>query len=174
MDDFCRCQMRADETSSEPKYLFGAVFCSTSLHPPLVGYGVSRCASRFVYLIFARSFWHQTVHGACRSVAHLPAVSKSKNPYLQVDWFHACLGRVGPHVSTDPFGIKITADVLVPRLGIVFRRLLRLGSSPACWLIAYCLLSSTDLRGLVCCTRLIRNLITACSASFHLLLLEFD
>ena len=30
------------------------------------------------------------------------------------------------------------------------------------------------LRGLVCCTRLKRTLITACSASFHLLLLEFD
>ena len=28
--------------------------------------------------------------------------------------------------------------------------------------------------GLVCCTRLIRTLITVCSASFHLLQLEFD
>ena len=30
------------------------------------------------------------------------------------------------------------------------------------------------LLGLVCCTRLMRTLITVCSASFHLLLLEFD
>ena len=30
------------------------------------------------------------------------------------------------------------------------------------------------LLGLVCCTRLIRTLITVCSASFHLLPLEFD
>ena len=31
-----------------------------------------------------------------------------------------------------------------------------------------------ELLGLVCCTRLMRTLITLCSASFHLLLLEFD
>ena len=40
--------------------------------------------------------------------------------------------------GTDPLGIfplflKRTADVLAPRLNVVFRRHLRLGSFPACW-----------------------------------------
>ena len=43
-----------------------------------------------------------------------------------------------PCDSTDPLGmfpllLKRTADVLAPRLSVVFRRLLRLGSFPTCW-----------------------------------------
>ena len=43
--------------------------------------------------------------------------------------------------STDPLGMfpfffKMTAGVLAPRLAVVFRRLLRLGSFPACWRVA--------------------------------------
>ena len=42
---------------------------------------------------------------------------------------------------TDPLGIfplfqKQTAVVLAPRLAVVFRRLLRLGSFPVCWRVA--------------------------------------
>ena len=32
-----------------------------------------------------------------------------------------------------PLFLKITADVLAPHLSVVFRRLVRLGSFPACW-----------------------------------------
>ena len=40
--------------------------------------------------------------------------------------------------GTDPLGMfplffKRTADLLAPRLSVVFRKLLRLGSFPACW-----------------------------------------
>ena len=43
-----------------------------------------------------------------------------------------------PYGGTDPLSmcplfLKRTADVLAPRLSVVFRRLLRLGSFPACW-----------------------------------------
>ena len=43
-----------------------------------------------------------------------------------------------PYGGTDPLGmfplfLKSTAHVLAPRLSVVFRRLLRLGSFPACW-----------------------------------------
>ena len=43
-----------------------------------------------------------------------------------------------PYGGTDPLGmfplfLKRTADVLAPRLSVVFRRLIRLGSFPACW-----------------------------------------
>ena len=35
-----------------------------------------------------------------------------------------------------PLFLKRTAEVLVPRLAVVFRRLLRLGSFPVCWRVA--------------------------------------
>ena len=43
-----------------------------------------------------------------------------------------------PYSGTDPLGmfplfLKRTADVLTPRLSVVFRQLLRLGSFPSCW-----------------------------------------
>ena len=43
--------------------------------------------------------------------------------------------------GTDPLGmiplfLKKTAGVLAPRLAVVFRRLLRLGSFPVCWRVA--------------------------------------
>ena len=43
-----------------------------------------------------------------------------------------------PYGGTDPLGmfplfLKRTADVMAPRLSVVFRRLVRLGSLPACW-----------------------------------------
>ena len=43
-----------------------------------------------------------------------------------------------PYGGTDPLGmfpllLKRTADVMAPRLSVVFRRLIRLGSFPACW-----------------------------------------
>ena len=42
-----------------------------------------------------------------------------------------------PYGGTDPLGmfplfLKRTADVMAPRLSVVFRRLVRLGSFPAC------------------------------------------
>ena len=43
-----------------------------------------------------------------------------------------------PYGGSDPLGMfplffKRTADVLAPRRSVVFRRLVRLGSFPACW-----------------------------------------
>ena len=43
--------------------------------------------------------------------------------------------------GTDPLGtfplfLKRTADVMAPRLSVVFRRLVRLDSFPACWRLA--------------------------------------
>ena len=35
-----------------------------------------------------------------------------------------------------PLFFKRAADVLAPRLGVVFQRLLRMGRSPACWRLA--------------------------------------
>ena len=43
-----------------------------------------------------------------------------------------------PYSGTDPLGmfplfLKRTADIMAPRLSVVFRRLVRLGNFPACW-----------------------------------------
>ena len=43
-----------------------------------------------------------------------------------------------PYGGTDPLGmfhldLKRTADVMAPHLSVVFLRLVRLGSFPACW-----------------------------------------
>ena len=43
-----------------------------------------------------------------------------------------------PYGGTDPLGmfpllLKRTADVMAPRISVVFRRLVRLCSIPACW-----------------------------------------
>ena len=43
-----------------------------------------------------------------------------------------------PYGGTDPLGmfplfLKRTADLIAPRLSVVFRRLVRLGSFRACW-----------------------------------------
>ena len=43
-----------------------------------------------------------------------------------------------PYGGTDPLGmfplfLKRTADVTAPRISVVFRRLIRLGSFQACW-----------------------------------------
>ena len=43
-----------------------------------------------------------------------------------------------PYGGTDPLGmfpifLKKTADIMAPRLSVVFRRLVRLGGFPACW-----------------------------------------
>ena len=46
-----------------------------------------------------------------------------------------------PYGGTDPLGmfplsLKRTADVMAPRLSVVFRRLVRRGSFPSCWRLA--------------------------------------
>ena len=47
-------------------------------------------------------------------------------------------GLKPPYGGSDPLGmfplfLKRTADVMAPRLSVVFRRLVHLGSFPACW-----------------------------------------
>ena len=68
----------------------------------------------------------------------MPSVSESYLLRLQVERGQASLVRLGPLWGSDPLGmvplfLKRTADVLAPRFSVVFRRLVRLGSFPACW-----------------------------------------
>ena len=43
------------------------------------------------------------------------------------------MGALTHWVCMFPLFLERTADVLAPRLSVVFRRLVRLGSFPACW-----------------------------------------
>ena len=84
------------------------------------------------------SFWWQAVQGVCWSATYLPSVSESYHLCLQVEWGQASLVRLGPLWGLWPIGyvssfLKRTAEVLAPRLSVVFRRLVRLGSFPAWW-----------------------------------------
>ena len=66
-----------------------------------------------------------------------------RSPCLTIFAFRASEVRrplldLNPYGNTDPLGmfplfLKRTADVMGPRLSVVFRRLVRLGSFPACW-----------------------------------------
>ena len=64
--------------------------------------------------------------------------------------------NLDPYGGTDALGmfphfLKRTADVMAPRLSVMFRRLVRLGSLPACWETCQCLPNSERSAVLFCC-----------------------
>ena len=59
-------------------------------------------------------------------------------PLLMSSEVRRLLLDLDPYGGTDPLGmfphfLKRTADIMAPRLSVVFRLLVRLGSFPACW-----------------------------------------
>ena len=106
--------------------LKSAVFGSSSSLPPLVGSGVGLvCDSKK-----SRESVDQlvTCHPSPSLITFAFRSTEIKRLVLDLD----------PYGGTDPVGmfplfLKRTADVLAPRLSVVFRRLHRLGSFPACW-----------------------------------------
>ena len=160
-EEFVCCQVRANETCSAAKRQFSdrnravlmnvqsphkwlstlksAVFGTSSSLPPLV------CESGGL---------------ACESVGKADLLSdhfNSKHSREAVDLTLTChpspslttfsfrssevrrlLLDLDPYGGTDPLGmfplfLKKTADVMAPRLSVVFHRLVRLGRFPACW-----------------------------------------
>ena len=81
--------------------------------------------------------WWKAVQGPYISAIHLPSVSQSHYLCLQVTggvgsgflWWHWLIGYVSPF-------LKKTADVLAPRIAVVFRGLPRLCSFTVCWRVA--------------------------------------
>ena len=70
-----------------------------------------------------------------------PSPSFTTFAFRSSDRGEASLLDLDPYGGTDPMGmfplfLKRTADVMAPRLSLVFRRLLRLGSFPSCWRLA--------------------------------------
>ena len=84
-------------------------------------------------------FWQKAAQGPCKSAIHLPSVSQSHYLCLQVTGGEAALVASGFIWWHWPIGyafFKRTADVLAPRIAVVYRRLICLGSFPVCWRVA--------------------------------------
>ena len=98
---------------------------------------VDWCASRLAKLICSHFDGKQS-----RESVDLP-LTCHPSPSLTSFAFRSSEDRrllldLNPYGSSDPLGmsplfLKRTADVLSPRPSVVFRRLVRLGSFPACW-----------------------------------------
>ena len=151
--------MRANETYSEAKNQFSdrnrdvlmnvqspdkwwstiksAVFGSSSALPPLVRGGGLVCDSVGKADLLLDHFDSQQA----REAVDLPLFCHP-SPSLTTFAFRSrevrrLLLDLDSYGGTDPLGmfplfLKRTADVLAPRLSVVFRRLVRLGSFPAC------------------------------------------
>ena len=122
--------------------LKSAVFGLSSSLPPLVGGGGGGgglvCESVSKADLLSDHFDGKQ----CREFVDLP-LTCYPSPSLTSFAFRSSEVRrllldLDPYGDSDPLGmfplfLKRTADVLAPRLSVVFLRLVRLGSFPACW-----------------------------------------
>ena len=153
--------MRANETYSEAKCQFSdrnrdvlmtvqsphkwwstlksAVLGSSSSFPPLISEGGGLvCESVGKADLLSDHFDSKQ----SREAVDLP-LTCHQSPSLTTFAFRSSEVRhllldLDPYDGTDllgmfPLFLKRTADVMAPRLSVVFRRLVRLGSFPACW-----------------------------------------
>ena len=160
-EEFVHCQVRAKETCSEAKRQFSdrnrdvlmnvqypqkcwstlksAVFGSSLSLPPLISEG-----GGLVCLLVGKAdlLLDRFDSKQSREAVDLP-LTCHPSPSLTTFVFTSSEVRrllldLDPYGGTDSLGmfplfLKRTADVMTPRLSVVFRRLVRLGSFPACW-----------------------------------------
>ena len=155
------CQLRANETYSEAKHQFSArnsdvlmnahsphkwwstlksaVFGLSSSLPPLVGGGGGVvCESVSKADLLSDHFDGKqsresvdpplTCHPYPRRTFFAMGSNEVRRLLLNFDSYGG-----SNSLGMFPFFLKRTADVLAHRLSVVFRRLVRLGSFPACW-----------------------------------------
>ena len=121
--------------------LKSAVFCSRSPLPPLVSEGgLLMCESVGKADLLSDNFDRKQ----SREAVDLPLICHP-SPNLTTFAFRSSEVRrllfdMDPYGGTDPLPLgmfplflKRTADVMASRLSVVFRRLIHLGSFPACW-----------------------------------------
>ena len=119
--------------------LKSAVFGSSSSLPPLVNEGGGLMCESVGQTDLLSDHFHSK---QSREAVDLPRICHP-SPSLSTFAFRSSEVRrllldLDPYGGTDPLCmfpliLKRTADVMVPRLSVVFRRLVRLGSFPACW-----------------------------------------
>ena len=99
----------------------------------------SRCSGGISY----KGGWFTEVKPSLTSVIHQLPLTCHPSPSLTTFAFRSSevtrlLLDLDPYGGTDPLGmfplfLKRTADDMAPRLSVMFRRLVCLGSFPACW-----------------------------------------
>ena len=116
--------------------LKSAVFGSSSSLPPLVSEGGGLvCESVGKADLLSDHFDSKQ----SREAVDLPLTCPSLTTFaFRSSEVRCLLLNLDPYGGTDQLGmfplfLKRTADVMAPRLSIVFRRPVRLGSFPACW-----------------------------------------
>ena len=160
-EEFVRYQVRADETYSKARRQFSdrnrdvlmniqsphkwwstlksAVFGSSSSLPPLASEGgglVCESVSKADPLL-GHIDSKQSREDLDLPLTSHPSPSRTTFTFRSSE-VRRLLLDLDPYGGTDPLGmfhifLKRTAYVMAPRLSVVFRRLVRLGSFPACW-----------------------------------------
>ena len=121
--------------------MFGS--SSDSFLPPLIGPGgglvsesVGKAEMLSAHFYGKQSRDHVDLPSTCHPSPSLTTFAfrsrEVRRPMLDLDSY----GGTDPLVMF-PLFLKKTAEVLAPRLAVVFRRLLRLCSFPVCWRVAY-------------------------------------
>ena len=160
-EEFVRYQFRANETYSEAERQFSdrnmdvlmnvqsphkwwatlksAVFGSSSALPPLVSEGGGLvCESIGKADLLSDHFdSKQSRKAVDLLLTYHPSPRLATFAFRSIE-VRRLLLDLDPYGGTDPLGmfpffIKRTADVMAPRLSVVFGRLVRLGSFPASW-----------------------------------------
>ena len=119
--------------------LKSAVFGTSSSSPPLVSEGGGQVSESIGKADLLSNHFDSK---QSREAVDLPLTCHT-SPCLTTFAFRSrevrrLLLDLDPYGGTDMLGmfsrfLKRTADVMAPRLSVVFRRLVRLGSFPACW-----------------------------------------
>ena len=119
--------------------LKSVVFCSSSSLPPLVSEGGGLvCESAGKADLLSDYFdSHQSREAVDLQLICHPSPSLTTFAFRSRE-VRRLLLDLDPYGGPDPLGmfplfLKRTADVMAPRLSVVFRRLVRLGNFPACW-----------------------------------------
>ena len=160
-EEFVRCQVKANETYSEAKRQFSdrnrdvlinvqsphkwwstlksAVFSSSSSLPPLVSEGGGLVCESVgkADLLLDHFDSKQSRDSVDLPLTCHPSPSLTTFAFRLSEVRHFLLD-LDPYGGTDPLGmfplcLKRTADVMAPRLSVMFRRLVHLGSFPAWW-----------------------------------------
>ena len=158
-EEFVRCQVGANKTYLEAKHQFSvrnidvlmnvrsshkwwstlksAVFGSSLSLPPLVGQGGGLvCESVGKADLLSDHFDRKQSRESVDLLVTCHPSSLITFAFRSSEVKHLLLD-LDPYGGTDPLGmfppfLKRMADVLAPRLSVVFQQLLRLGSFPAC------------------------------------------
>ena len=190
-EECVHCQVRANETYSEAKRQFSdrnravlknvqsprkwwstlksAVFGTSSSSPPLVSEGgelVCESVGKADLLSyhFDRKQFREAVDLllTCHPSPSLTTFAFRSREVRRLLSDLDLYGGTNP-LGTFPLFLKRTADVMAPRLSVVFRRLVRLGSFPPCWEQANVIPTNSERSTVLLCCQLPTDFHSICT-----------